>query len=230
MRDQFLSVAAHELKTPITALRLQAQLMLRDLDRRAAYDAEAVHRALQQIDAQSHKLDRLGKQLLDITRLDGGQLRLEPRTSDLSQIVAEAVASVRATLTPARVRLQLPSAPVLITADALRLEQVVGNLLDNAVRFSPGVGQIEVEVSEAEEGFVRLAVRDHGISIPPDKREHMFERFYQAHRSEHRSGLGLGLYISRRIVELHGGRIMAEFPPEGGTRFVVLLPAARAAP
>ena len=224
LRDEFLSVAAHELKTPITALRLQAQLTLRRLESLASFDAGHIRRSLQQIDSQSQKLARLGDQLLDLTSLDAGQLHLELKTLDVCQIVANAVASARSTLAPARLVVHLPTGPVPISADASRLERVLTNLLDNAVKFTPDGGQIAVEISEARDGFVRVAVRDHGVSVPPEKRGQIFERFYEAHRTEHRSGLGLGLYLSQQIVQLHGGRMGVEFPADGGTRFVVQLP------
>jgi signal transduction histidine kinase len=117
-------------------------------------------------------------------------------------------------------------AEVPIWADPLRIEQVVTNLLDNAIKYSPEGGPIEVDVDSVEPGTVRLAVRDHGIGVPPEHRGQIFERFYQAETvpTKHASGMGLGLYISRQIVELHDGRIAAEFPPDGGTRFVVTLP------
>src|SRR5688572_26467500 len=105
--------------------------------------------------------------------------------------------------------------------------QVVSNLLDNAIKFSPGGGQIEVEISSSKRGPARFVVRDHGVGIPPDDRPHIFERFYQAQSGDLRAGLGLGLYVSRQIVERHGGRIEAEFPDDGGTRMVVSLPAER---
>ncbi len=101
---------------------------------------------------------------------------------------------------------------------------MVANLLDNAIKYSPDGGRIEVEVALPTPETLRLAVRDYGTGIPPDQREGLFDRFYQAHTASHTSGLGLGLYLSRQIVELHGGRIGAEFPPDGGTRFVVTLP------
>jgi signal transduction histidine kinase len=109
--------------------------------------------------------------------------------------------------------------------DPFRLEQVVLNLLDNAIKFSPEGGEIEVDLERIPEGCVRLSVRDHGIGVPPKHRRRLFERFYQAHGKEHRSGMGLGLFICSEIVRRHGGSIRAEAPEGGGTRFVVELPA-----
>jgi len=108
----------------------------------------------------------------------------------------------------------------------LRLEQVLTNLLDNAVKYGPDGGPVEVVLVRVGSDTVELSVRDRGLGIPAEKREQLFERFYQAHANGNRGGLGLGLYICRQIVELHGGSIRAAFPPDGGTRFVVRLPLA----
>jgi signal transduction histidine kinase len=119
-------------------------------------------------------------------------------------------------------------AAVRIYADPLRIEQVLTNLLDNAIKFSPQGGPVDVEVGSPDPGTARLAVRDRGIGIPPEHRGQLFERFYQAEAAgTYAAGMGLGLYISRQIVELHGGCITAEFPHDGGTRFVVTLPTGR---
>jgi signal transduction histidine kinase len=107
--------------------------------------------------------------------------------------------------------------------DALRYEQIVSNLLDNAIKFSPNGGRIDVELSSPKRDAVRLTVRDYGIGVRPEHRSHIFERFYQSQASDQRGGLGLGLYVSRQIAELHGGGIEAEFPEDGGTRIIVRL-------
>jgi signal transduction histidine kinase len=114
--------------------------------------------------------------------------------------------------------------PVWAEVDAVRFEQVVTNLLDNAVKFSPAGGRIEVELAEREPGWIEIAVRDHGLGVPDRHRPHLFERFYQAHGDDYRSGMGLGLYISREIVSMHGGHMAVEFPEDGGTRFRVQMP------
>ena len=106
--------------------------------------------------------------------------------------------------------------------DPLRIEQVLTNLLDNATKFSPAGGSVEVAISRGSETTALLTVRDHGLGVAPEHRTRIFERFYQAHGD--RSGMGLGLYITRMIVESHGGTIYAEFPDDGGTRFVISLP------
>jgi signal transduction histidine kinase len=110
--------------------------------------------------------------------------------------------------------------------DPLRIEQVVTNLIDNAIKYSPDGGQIDVAL-DCGAGSLRIVVRDRGVGVPPEHRAHIFDRFYQAHAGgplTSMAGMGLGLYISRQIVELHAGSIDAEFPEDGGTRFIVTLP------
>jgi signal transduction histidine kinase len=109
--------------------------------------------------------------------------------------------------------------------DALRLEQVLVNLVDNAIKYSPDGGAVRVAVSALDPEWVELAVSDQGLGIPPDRRRRLFERFYRAHDESYASGMGLGLYISKRIVKQHGGSLTAEFPSDGGTRMVVRLPS-----
>jgi excisionase family DNA binding protein len=222
-RDEFLSVAAHELKTPVTSLSGYAQLILRRLARDGRLDPDWVVEALGEVMGQASRLTRLLSHLLDSSRLEAGRLALEPRPTDLAALVAQAVSGARATSDRHTVALTAPPSLEAVV-DPLRLEQVLANLLDNAIKYSPDGGPIEVALSQPLPGAVELSVRDHGIGIPPERRGQIFERFYQAHDNGHRSGIGLGLYISRQIVELHGGEIRAEFPSDGGTRFVVSLP------
>jgi len=122
-------------------------------------------------------------------------------------------------------------APAALPAsvDPIRLEQVFTNLLNNAIKYSPDGGAIDVEVLRPTPAVAQVAVRDHGLGIPPEQRARIFERFYQAHTQRHLSGLGLGLYLSQEIVTLHGGRVTVEFPSDGGTRFIVSLPTSEGA-
>ena len=222
-RDEFLSVAAHELKTPMTSLLGAVQLLRRQHDRGVVIRPEQMYRALGMIDRQASRLSRSIGQLFDTSQIEVG--RLEPRWSvvDLAALVGAVVEQVQAAATGHEIVL---ASPPHLTArvDALRIEQVIDNLLDNAVKFSPDGGRIDVELSQPDPAVVQLVVRDRGIGIPPASRQGMFDRYYQAHAESHRSGLGLGLYVSRRIVELHGGETHAEFPEDGGTRFVVRVP------
>jgi signal transduction histidine kinase len=253
-RDEFLAVAAHELRTPLAALMGHAQLALRRLRRDERQDQSWTAVALETVSEQAKKLSRLVTQLLDISRLESGKLPLERRPTDLAALVEQIVAGAR--MWTERHAITLVAPPALdVLVDPDRLEQVVANLLQNAIRYSPNGEPIEVSLAVLDTGAprrppqpgdgaagrdpagvgggaagVELAVRDHGLGIPREKRGQLFERFYQAHRAGYRSGLGLGLYVSQQIVAQHGGAIWAEFPPDGGTRFVVRLPLAGTAP
>ena len=222
-REEFLSVAAHELKTPMTSLQVAVQFLLRQLERSGTLDPRQVTRALNAVDEQTQKLARLVTELLETVRLQASRLQLDLETEDVQALVARTVERAQARTRRHELVLVSPEA-VMARVDALRLEEVMDNLLDNAIKFSPGGGRIDIELHPRADEAIRLTVRDRGIGIPAEGRAHVFERFYQAH-PEQRSGLGLGLYVSRQIVELHGGRIDAEFPEDGGTRFVVDLPA-----
>jgi signal transduction histidine kinase len=223
VRDEFLSVAAHELKTPLTGLRASAQIIARRLKRGDLEAPTWLSDGLRTIEQQSDRLTRLIGQLLDVSRLDQDKTAVDRSETDLAALAERLVVVFRARTKQHAI--ELSADPHLVaTVDPVGIEQVMSNLLDNAIKYSPDGGQIDVEVQQANAEQVRLAVRDRGIGIPPEKRGAIFERFYQAHAEDHRSGLGLGLYISRQIVALHDGEIKAEFPSDGGTRFVVLLP------
>ena len=125
---------------------------------------------------------------------------------------------------PERVIELRDSGPGLAFVDPLRIEQVLINLIDNAIKFSPPDSRIDIDAGGSEQCWVRIAVRDRGAGIPVEKRERIFERFYQAHPELHRGGMGLGLFLCREIAEMHGGSIAVEQPEDGGSRFVVRLP------
>jgi PAS domain S-box-containing protein len=224
-RDEFLAVAAHELKTPLTSLRLAGQMLLRRMEQGEAPDMVALERSLRLVDRQIDRLAHLVTHLLETVRLQTGTMELDRKHTDLGELVRDVAEQVQTQTSLHQLVVRAPE-QVCVPVDALRFEQVVLNLLDNAVKFSPEGGQIDVDLEQLPEGGTRLAVRDRGLGVSPEHRAHLFERFYQAHGREHRSGMGLGLYITREIVERHGGSIRAEFPPDGGTRFVVELPAA----
>lgn len=224
-RDEFLSVAAHELKTPLTSLQVIAQLLLRRIGRGQIGDMERLQDALKTMDEQVGRLAILVTQLLEMVRLQGGRLVLEPAHANLAELVTGVVARQRAWNTTHEVMLAAPE-EAWVVVDSFRIEQVVANLLENAVKYSPAGSQIDVELRCPAGEPVELRVRDRGIGIPPEHRSRIFEQFYRAHSADHRSGMGLGLYICREVVELHGGQITAEFPEDGGSCFIVRLPAA----
>jgi signal transduction histidine kinase len=221
-REEFLSVAAHELKTPIAALRGQAQLLMRRLDRAQAIEPARLGESLRRIDLQSRKLASLVEQLLDVARLERGRLTLEKQPVDLTSLVEEVVA---AHPHHQRIVARLPEHEQVANLDKLRIEQILNNLVDNAIKFSPDGDHVTVSLEAVDDARLRLTVLDHGLGIPPEHRAGIFERFHQAHGASHRSGLGLGLYITRQIVELHGGTIGVDFPTSGGSCFIVDMPS-----
>jgi PAS domain S-box-containing protein len=226
VRDEFLSIASHELRTPLATLNGYAQLALRRLARDGHLQPDRIADALRAITTQSDKLNSLLSQLLDVSRLELGKLELERRPTDVVELVEQVVNGARTRDGERDITVCGPRS-LAAEVDPLRLEQVLTNLLDNAIKYSPVGTSIEVDVVSAAAEALEIRVRDHGLGIPPERRQQIFERFYQAHGNGHKSGMGLGLFVSREIVELHGGTISAEFPEDGGSRFVVWLPLTR---
>ena len=201
---------------------------MRRLEQEGGLEPKRLERYLRTINGQSAKLVRLTEQLLDVSRIQAGQLALERHELDVLPLVQEVVEAAEGRTERHRISLSAPAGPLPIVADGLRLEQVLTNLLDNAVKYSPDGGPIEVEVTEAPAtsgtAELHIAVRDHGLGVPPEHLPHIFERLYQGHTMNYAPGIGLGLYVARQIVELHDGRIEVETPTGGGARFVVHLP------
>jgi c-di-GMP phosphodiesterase len=222
LRDEFLSVASHELNTPIAALTLSIQGMQDSLSGNPA-SREELDGLLRLADRQCRRLRRLISDLLDITRLERGLLRLETTEMDLSALVREAVTNMAAALERSGCTLSVEAtSPVGGRWDQLRLEQVVVNLLSNAAKFGAGK-PILVRVERTGDSAV-LSVQDQGIGIDKAIGNRIFSRFARAASSDHYGGLGLGLYISRQLVQAHGGTISVQSEPGAGATFVVTLP------
>jgi two-component system, OmpR family, sensor kinase len=222
-REEFLSVAAHELKTPMTLLLGMVQLTQRRLSTEGMPDPSRLNRTLNTLNEQSLRASRLMNQLFDISRISEGKLVLEPQVTDLPALVERMVGMARLQSSMHDIELQLPDEPLPVLIDPIRIEQVLVNLLDNAVKYSPDGGRIDVRVIPTPDR-VSISVRDHGLGIPPEYHAQVFDRFFQAHTKAYRSGMGLGLYICKQIVEQHGGEIAVEAPADGGTRFTVAIP------
>jgi signal transduction histidine kinase len=222
-RDMFLSVAAHELRNPISALIGAADL----LERRARQQGQPTERDLRMvrlIAAQARRLHRLVTALLDVSRLQRGHLALDCGPLDLRTVVQQVVDEIAASLDTHHVHVAAADEPLLVMGDPLRLEQVVYNLLQNAVKYSPQGGPISVQL-ECRNGSVCCAVRDHGIGIPPHAQQHIWERFYRASNAEHDvAGLGIGLSVVHEIVTLHGGTVNVTSSEGRGSTFTVCLP------
>ncbi|WP_437850539.1 AAA family ATPase [Sorangium sp. So ce363] len=230
-RNEFLLVASHELKTPLTSLKMQAHLLERLLPRyrRAEISPERIDAALQVLNRQIARLAHLVNELLDVTRLNAGRLTLTRAPFDLAALTREVVERMRQQLASARCRTELDlEGPVIGHWDASRMEQVLINLLSNAIKYGAGA-PIHVVV-RAEGDRALLVVRDHGMGIAEADQARIFERFERAVSVRNFGGLGLGLYIVRWIVTSHGGTIRVESTPGAGATFVVELPLHPAEP
>jgi PAS domain S-box-containing protein len=226
LRDEFLSVASHELKTPLTPLQLKLTALERDLKRRGAGEQDTLLlRHLEMARRQVRKMATLVGELLDVSRISQGRLALDLSETDLSEVLREVAAQFAPEAARAGSELQVEMAgPVLGRWDKLRLEQVVTNLLSNAIRYGAG-RPIRARV-EQEGPLARLLVKDEGIGIALEAQERIFGKFERAVSERHYGGLGLGLYISRRIVEALGGTIRVQSQPGEGSLFTVELPCA----
>jgi PAS domain S-box-containing protein len=218
LRDEFLSLASHELKTPLTVLQLQLEI-LRD---RISTDDCATLAKLERSHRASHRLAELVEALLDVSRIATGRFTLQLERGDLADIVATAVDRLHETAEVAGCALSLTADPALGAWDRSRLDQVVTNLVSNAIRYAAGA-PIAIRVAHEADDAV-IEVRDRGPGLPEGQLARIFERFQRAASMRHFGGLGLGLYVVRQITEAHGGSVSAENPAEGGACFTVRLP------
>lgn len=228
VRDRFLSLAAHELRTPLTATLGNLQLARRRLAEGAGVDAR-LERPLRLADEQLCRLDEMITTLLDVSRLEGGQLSLACTRVDVCALARRVVEQLEGTLTRHTVRCETLEPELLLSGDPMRLEQVLANLLQNAVKYSPDGGAVTVRVGQqGERGFI--AVVDGGVGIPAEALSRLFERFYRAPDSVGHGirGMGIGLYVVHEIVTLHGGTVEVESVEGEGSTFIVWLPLARA--
>ncbi len=223
-RDIFFEIAAHELRTPITALLGQAQL----LQRRARRDTSISERDLRTaavIGSQATRLNALVNALLDSSRLERGQLSLDRGPVDLSALVVRIVEESQPMLEHHSLVWELPDEPLVVDGDALRLEQVLQNLVGNAVKYSPAGGVVSIR-ARRDDQHMYVEVADQGMGIPASALPHLFQRFYRATNVDARqiSGMGIGLYVVREIVHMHGGTVHASSTEGQGSTFVVTLP------
>lgn len=230
LRDEFLAIASHELRSPLSSLHLQLEILLRTARGRAPEAASA--QVAGKLEVAVRQVDRLAKlinELLDVTRIAAGKLHLDLEEVNLASVGREMVSRLKEDAAKAgcEVRLQARD-PVPGRWDRLRLEQLVTNLFSNALKYGAGK---PVEISVTREGqAARLIVRDHGVGIAPEDAERIFQRFERATTDRKHAGLGLGLYIARQIVEAHGGTIRVQSQPGSGSAFTVELPLEPPAP
>jgi signal transduction histidine kinase len=229
-RDRFVSIASHELRTPIARVKGYAEMVLAAHSDGDLTD-EMLRRSLTRIDSASDRLAGLVRDLLDVSKITAGNLPLRLRRLDLTDLVADVVGRYhdQFKLNPTsaeRLLLDIVGTPAAVHGDPVRLEQVLTNLIENGLKYSPGGAELIVRVQPKARG-VLVEVQDRGIGLPPEAAERIFEPFSRAANAEERqiTGMGLGLYICRNIVEQHHGRIWAQSEGEGrGTLVSVWLP------
>lgn len=238
MKAQFISIAAHELRTPLTSIVGYHDLFL---EGRFGELGERMVRPMQSLQRNSHRLKRLVDEMLDVSRIEAGKMHLYLSDCDLGEIAGHVVDELRPLANAKKQALAISQEPSRsIRADDDKLHQVVTNLVSNAIRYTPDGGSIAVVTDDAPEdiyagAWVRLRVRDNGVGIPLGQRARIFEPFSDVNPAKHHTSsgpdsAGLGLYIARGLVDLHGGLITVDSEEGQYTEFTVLLPSERPAP
>jgi len=226
MKADFLKLASHELRGPIAIVRGYYSMMAD-----GSLDATSLERAMPVIGRKLDDMNGLVNEMLETARLDEGVTRLDRQPHDLRSIVSAATTAIQPQLRPShRLLTRAPHTPVMVDVDAGRIETILRNMLDNAIKFSPNGGDIGCHVSVGR-GGARVRVVDHGLGIPPEQMHRLFTRFSRLVTPEnsHILGTGLGLYLSRELARLHGGDITVRSTPSLGTRFLLSLPLSQAA-
>jgi signal transduction histidine kinase len=231
VRDDVLATVSHDLKTPLTAVRGTSELLARRVSRQpSAPETDRVLEGLARIQSAATRMERMMNELLDAARLQTGEpLVLEREAVDLVQVLGEALAEHQATTDQHRLRLETDLEQVIGEWDGPRLRRVVDNLLNNAIKYSPGGGEIVVRL-RADQEWAVLQVSDHGLGIPAEDLPHIFERFRRARNAAEVVGTGLGLSGARQLVEQHGGTLEVDSQEGAGSTFTVRLPRDAASP
>jgi signal transduction histidine kinase len=226
IRDTFLSIASHELKTPLTTILGNAQILQRRAQREQSLNARD-SRTLDVIVSQSIRLNRMVAALLDVSRIETGQLSIERNRLDVVALAHRVVNDIQSMFEQHEIQLEAPDTQVFVEGDELRLEQVFQNLLQNAVKYSPYGGLIVMEI-EQNDSHVQVHICDHGIGIPSHAIPQLFQRFYRADNvlAQQISGIGVGLFVVKEIIDLHGGQIDIDSVEGQGSTFTVTLPLA----
>jgi signal transduction histidine kinase len=221
MRSDFLKLASHELRGPIAVVRGYFSMMAD-----GSLDDDGLERAMPVIERKLNDMNALVNEMLETARLEEGVTRLEREPQSLRDILVAATSAIQSQLSAHHhLDVRLPDSGVLVDVDAGRIDTILRNLLDNAVKFSPHGGEISCHATVSQ-GIASVAVVDHGLGIPPEQMHRLFTRFSRLVTPEnsHISGTGLGLYLSRELARLHGGDITARSTPGGGASFALTLP------
>jgi two-component system phosphate regulon sensor histidine kinase PhoR len=237
LKDDFVSVVSHELRTPLTAIKGYTQYVARRIERRLRTirkthdpnEGEPAEtndlRNLGIVQSQAEHLERLVNDLLDHSQVQWNKLHLQYETFDLANLLRETAKSIQASAEQHTITLDIQACDTQVKADRIRIGQVIGNILDNAVKYSPYGGQVIVTL-QCEQNMFHISVTDQGIGITPEQLEHIFERFYRVRNtaSQNYAGIGLGLYVARAIIDAHGGQIWLVSNEERGSTFHFTLP------
>jgi PAS domain S-box-containing protein len=228
LKDEFIGVAAHELRNPLAVLKGFAEMLVYQTARgKGAKLASWQREALEEIDEATSRLDKLTEDLLDVTRLQAGRLVLSRAPTDLVALIRHMVTQRQMTTRHHAFSLDTEHTSLVVEVDRVRIEQVLTNLLSNAIKYSPQGGPIELTIrEEVEPHAALLSIRDRGIGIPVGQQARIFGRFVRAEnaRASEITGTGLGLYLSRELVERHGGRLWFESTEGEGSTFFMALP------
>ena len=226
LRSSLLSAVSHDLRTPLTSIAGSASTLIGD-----ELDADTRRQLAETIYEEADRLNQLLENLLQLTRLESGSLRLRKEWQPIDEVVGGSLRRQKRILQGREVHLSLPDELVLVPVDGLLIEQVLLNLIDNAVKYSPKESPIDVSVSKSG-GGVEISIADRGIGLDPLEYDRLFDKFYRGRqaRNDAGRGAGLGLAICRGVVTAHGGRIRAELRPEGGAIFRFVLPIEEGGP
>lgn len=221
-KDEFISIASHELKTPLTSIKGYLQLLHRNIDNG---NPKIIKKQLSKVQNQVEKLNDLIGELLDISRIEGGELQLNKREISIDNLLEAVIENMQETH-PGNIFTVKGSVGEKIVADEIRIEQVIINFLTNAIKYSPGSQRVEITVRLCDNQMY-LAVKDFGIGMPAEHLTRVFEKFYRVEETSLQfQGLGIGLYICKEIIERHGGKIGVNSIPGAGSEFYFYLPAA----
>lgn len=221
-KDEFMSIASHELKTPITSMKASLQIAQRIVEKE--YDSR-MSPLIQTANKQVNKLTGLVNDLLDVTKIHAGKMQFNLSEFNITELVKECVNEIQHSTTTHTILFNFDS-KVIVEADRNRLEQVITNFLSNAIKYSPGAAKVSVKAQADKENF-RIEITDYGIGIPQDKAKYVFDRFFRVQESSQKfAGLGLGLYISSEIIKRHQGKIGVDSKEGKGSTFWFSIPLA----
>lgn len=224
-REEFMSIASHELKTPLTSLLLQTQIFEKRIDNNEVITPAGIKKIIAKYKHEISRLNRLVNDMLDMTRIHSGKLQLNVKQSEICAFTERVLENFKEVFEKNGKKLNIRRcSPTRLLIDEMRIEQVLGNIFSNAIRYAPE-SSVDLNISYTLNKTVRIEIQDYGQGIEKNNLEKIFTRFERGTANADTTGLGLGLYISRQIINAHGGKIWAESEFGKGTKFIIELPA-----